>query len=199
MAKLPTAERIVVIGTSCTGKSTFARLLADGTDLPIIELDSLYWAADWKAADPDTFRQRVLENTSGDGWIVVGNYGTVRDVLWSRATTVFWLNYGFALTLSRALRRTTRRAFTREELWNGNRESIRRSFFSRESILWWVITTHRRRREEFTRLRDSTEYRHLHWVEFRRPREAEVYVRCNRSAVTEAGSTARPSSSVARD
>jgi adenylate kinase family enzyme len=178
MAKLPTAERIVVIGTSCTGKSTFARLLADGTGLPIVELDSLYWASDWKPADPDTFRQRVLENTSGDGWIVVGNYGTIRDALWSRATTVFWLNYGFALTFSRALRRTTRRAFTREELWNGNRESIRRSFFSRDSILWWVITTHRRRREEFTRLRDSAEYRHLRWVEFQRPREAEVYVRC---------------------
>src|SRR5688500_4689646 len=104
MTRLPTAERIVVIGTSCTGKSTFARLLSDRTDLPIVELDELHWAPDWKPADPDTFRQRVLENTASDGWIVVGNYGAVRDVLWPRATTVLWLNYGFALTFSRAVR-----------------------------------------------------------------------------------------------
>jgi adenylate kinase family enzyme len=160
-------------------KSTFARLLSDRTELPIVELDKLYWAPGWKPVDPDTFRRRVLENTSSDGWIVVGNYGAVRDTLWPRATTVLWLNYGFALTFSRAMRRTVRRAVTREELWNGNRESIRRSFFSRESILWWVITTHRRRREEFTRLRDSAEYRHLRWVEFRRPSEAERYARDN--------------------
>ncbi len=199
MAKLPTAERIVVIGTSCTGKSTFARLLSAKTALPIVELDELYWAPEWKPVDPATFRQRVLENTSGHGWIVVGNYAAVRDVLWSRATTVLWLNYGFALTFSRAVRRTVRRAFTREQLWNGNRESIRRSFFSRESILWWVITTHRHRRDEFARLRARAEYRHLRWVEFQRPSEAEVYVRCNRPTVNEAGSSTEPNSTSARD
>ena len=177
MTNAPVAERILVIGTSCTGKSTFARSLAAKTGLPLVELDALYWEPGWKPADPESFRRRVLESTSGDGWIVVGNYGTVRDALWSRATTVFWLNYGFALTFSRALRRTIRRALIREELWNGNRESIRRSFFSRESILWWVITTHRRRREEFTRLRASGDYPHLRWVEFRRPRQVEAHMR----------------------
>ncbi|GFE79908.1 hypothetical protein GCM10011487_19080 [Steroidobacter agaridevorans] len=171
------AQRILVIGTSCTGKSTFARALAINTQLPLVELDALYWEPGWKPADAGTFRQRVLESTSSDGWIVVGNYGTVRDALWSRATTVCWLNYGFALTFWRALRRTTRRALVREELWNGNRESIRRSFFSRESILWWVITTHRRRREEFARLRASADYPHLSWVEFQRPGQAEAYIR----------------------
>lgn len=171
------AERILVIGTSCTGKSTFARALAAKTKLPLVELDALYWEPGWTSANPETFRNRVLESTSGDGWIVVGNYGTVRDALWSRATTVFWLNYGFALTFSRALRRTTRRALVREALWNGNRESIRRSFFSRESILWWIITTHRRRREEFTRLRAGAGYAHLRWVEFQQPRQAEAYLR----------------------
>lgn len=154
----------------------FARSLAARIHLPIVELDTLYWEPDWRPADPETFRQRVLEKTSGDGWIVVGNYGAVRGALWSRATMVFWLNYGFAVTFSRALRRTTRRAITREMLWNGNRESIRRSFFSRESILWWIITTHRRRREEMNRLRVSNEYRHLRWVEFQQPMEAEAYL-----------------------
>lgn len=27
-------------------------------------------------------------------WVADGNYSTVRDVLWSRATHVVWLNYG---------------------------------------------------------------------------------------------------------
>ncbi|WP_198683248.1 P-loop NTPase family protein [Peristeroidobacter agariperforans] len=169
-------ERILVIGTSCTGKSTFARSLASKIELPIVELDALYWEPGWTPAGPESFRQRVLESTRGEGWIVVGNYGTVRDALWSRATMVIWLNYGFAVTFARALRRTMRRAVTGEELWNGNRESIRRSFFSRESILWWVITTHRRRREEFTGLRASNHYPHLRWVEFQQPGQAQAYI-----------------------
>jgi adenylate kinase family enzyme len=41
MTNAPMAERMLVIGTSCTGKSTFARSLAAKTKLPLVELDAL--------------------------------------------------------------------------------------------------------------------------------------------------------------
>jgi hypothetical protein len=75
------------------------------------------------------------------------------------------------------LRRTFRRFVTREELWHGNRESLRRSFLSSESILLWVISTFHRRRNELTSLRASSRYPHLSWVVLRRPKDAEPYLK----------------------
>jgi hypothetical protein len=70
-------------------------------------------------------------------------------------TAVVWLDYGFRVVFLRALRRTIRRSIRSEHLWHGNRESIRRAFLSRESILLWAATTHRRRRAPFRQLRSD--------------------------------------------
>ena len=39
--------RVVVIGTSCAGKTTFARALARILTFPHIELDALHWLPNW--------------------------------------------------------------------------------------------------------------------------------------------------------
>jgi len=173
----PSGMRALVIGNSCAGKSTFARALAANTSLPLIELDALYWEPHWQPKERSTFRREVARAIAGNCWIVVGNYSSVRDVVWPRPTMVFWLNYGFPIVFARALRRTIRRSVTGEELWNGNRESWRRSFLSSDSILWWVITTHQRRRREFAALRAANAYPALSWVEFRRPADAASFLR----------------------
>ena len=133
-----------MIGTSCSGKTTFARRLGPILGAPQIELDALHWGADWTPR-PD-FRERVDQATRAQKWIVDGNYSAVRPLLWSRATTAIWLNYGFGTTMGRALSRTLRRAFRSEPLYAGNRESLQKAFLSHESILLWVLTTHGPRR-----------------------------------------------------
>jgi adenylate kinase family enzyme len=98
--------RVVVIGTSCVGKTSFARSLARVLSVPHIELDALYWQPQWVPRLPDEFRQVVEKELSQDCWITDGNYSVVRDLTWSRATTVTWLNYAFPVVLWRALTRT---------------------------------------------------------------------------------------------
>jgi hypothetical protein len=71
--------------------------------------------------------------------------------VWRPADTLVWLDLPLSLVMWRLLRRTLRRVTTQEDLWGtGNRESLRRSFFSRHSILLWALKTHRRNREKFT-------------------------------------------------
>ena len=60
-----------------------------------------------------------------------------------------WLDYSLLVIMGRLLRRTFRRALGHHELWSGNRESLRRAFFSRRSILLWALQTYRRRRREY--------------------------------------------------
>lgn len=169
-------ERILVIGTSCSGKSTFARRLAAARSFECVELDAHFWGPNWTPQPTERFRAAVATAAAGDAWVIEGNYSGVRDVLWPRATAVIWLNYSLSTVLLRGVRRTVKRNLTREQLWHGNRESLRRSFFSRESILVWILTTHERRNREFSALRRGNAYPQLEWTELRHPREADAYL-----------------------
>jgi adenylate kinase family enzyme len=170
-------ERVVVIGTSGSGKTTFARVLAQALGLRHVELDALYWGPDWTPQPTELFRQRVVEAAAGPRWVIDGNYSAVRELIWPRATAVVWLNYPLRVNLVRILARTFRRALLRERLWHGNRESLRRSLLSRGSILLWVLQTHGRRRREYPELLRKPEHAHLAVVELRSPGEAEAFLR----------------------
>ena len=169
-------SRVVVIGTSCTGKTRFARSLADALSIPHVELDALHWQPNWVPRATAEFRALTAQALAKDCWVTDGNYGVVRDLVWSRATTVIWLNYAFRLVLWRAVARTVRRVLTREVLFSGNRESLRMAFFSRESILWWVITTFHRRRKQYRELFDKKSFPLRSYIEFRKPSEAESFL-----------------------
>ena len=168
--------RVVVIGTSCVGKTTFAQALARVLSFPHVELDALYWQPNWIPRPSEEFRALTAQALSQDRWVTDGNYAVVRDLIWSRATTVIWLNYGFPLVLWRALTRTVRRVLTQEELFSANRESLRLAFFSRDSILWWVLTTFHRRRKQYRVLFDRRTSPQLVYVELRNPSEAKHFL-----------------------
>lgn len=143
-------RKVVVIGTTGSGKSTLAGRLSERTGLRVIELDRLYWGRDWQPAPLDLFRHRVEREIKDDSWIVVGNYSQVRDLVWRPADTLIWLDLPLSLVMTRLVRRTIRRAATKEDLWgSGNRESFGNAFFSRQSILLWALKTHGRNRRRF--------------------------------------------------
>ncbi len=171
-AMQPPSPRVVVIGSSCSGKSTFARALARARGCEHIELDELFWSADWQPKPAAEFRRLVAAAAAADCWVADGNYASARHVLWPRATTVVWLDLGLPRVLWRGLRRTLGRCLSRQELWHGNRESLRRALLSRESLLLWIVSTFHRRRREFEQLRASSAFSHLTWLKARDPGQA---------------------------
>lgn len=175
----PDLQRVVVVGTSCSGKTAFARKLSAVLESHHVELDALYWQPNWVERPVAEFRDLVEREASVERWVADGNYSVVRDVLWSRATDVVWLNYAFTFIFWRALSRTVRRAVSREELFSGNRESFRQSFFSRDSILLWVLQTFRRNQSQYLALQSSHDWKHIQFREFRSPVQAsEFLVQC---------------------
>jgi adenylate kinase family enzyme len=94
-------SRISVVGTTGSGKTTLARQIARHFQIPHIELDTLHWEPNWTPAAPEMFRQRVREAVAGNRWVVDGNYGGVgvRDIVWSQADTVVFLDYSFWLAI----------------------------------------------------------------------------------------------------
>jgi adenylate kinase family enzyme len=172
--------RFVVIGTSGSGKSTFARALAEARRVPYVELDELFWLPNWAQRDKEDFCSRTVAATNGESWVVDGNYSAVRAVLWPRATHIVWLNFGRLTVFSRIIRRTLVRAATRQELWAGNRETFHKAFLSRESILLWSFSTFGKNRLKYSALRASPGFAHLTWHELRRPSEAHEFLQAHK-------------------
>ena len=161
-AQAPTpGRRINVVGTCGSGKTTVGRQLAQRLGTRFVEMDALAWRADWRLAPDEEIRASLDEATQADSWVVDGNYSRFRNLLWTRADTVVWLDYSFGRTFLQLLRRTVRRSLTGEALWHGNRERLRTALLSRESILLWGIKTYHRRRRDYPRILSQPAHGHL--------------------------------------
>jgi len=166
-------HRIIVIGTSGSGKTTLARALAKKLEIPHIELDSLYWEPNWVEPPVEKFKTKVEQAIAVPTWVLDGNYGKVRDAIWKKGTTIIWLDYSFRRIFSQSLKRTFLRWIKNEKLWQGNQESLRRTLFSKESILWWVVKTYSRRKKEYAELLKHPDYRHLKVHHLKSPQDTK--------------------------
>jgi len=165
-----TGSRINVVGTTGSGKTTAAKMLAERLGLRRIELDALFWKPNWGQTPDDEFLPAVEKATSGEQWVLDGNYSRTRSIVWPRADTIIWLDYRFSRVFLQLLRRTIRRSVTREALWEGCQERFYLQFFSKESILLWCLKTYWRRRRNYPNILKQPEYDHLQVLRFRSPR-----------------------------
>lgn len=172
-------HRIVVIGTTSSGKSTLANRLAEKLHADFIDLDSLHWEANWVEAPDEIFRERVETATRSQGWVVAGNYHVVRDVIWPRADAVIWLDYPFHIVFWRLFRRTIHRVITKEKLFSGNVENgwTHLKIWSQESLFHWLFKTYWRRKREYPTLFALPENAHLRVIHFKHPKEAEHWLK----------------------
>ncbi|MGJ9422164.1 AAA family ATPase [Aeromicrobium sp. CF3.5] len=136
-------HRIVIAGTSGTGKTTLAQHLAARLDLPHIEIDALFHGPDWQPRAE--FLDDVVAFTQTDRWITEWQYAPARPVVAARADLLVWLDLPFRTTLRRVVARTVRRRLRREQLWNGNVEPPLWTFMTdRDHIVRWSIKTRHR-------------------------------------------------------
>ena len=69
-----TNNRILILGSPGSGKSTFAKKLAESTGLPLIHLDNIWWKADRTHISREEFDLRLAEVLQGEKWIIDGDY-----------------------------------------------------------------------------------------------------------------------------
>ncbi|MEG1210185.1 MAG: adenylate kinase [Leclercia sp.] len=171
--------KINIIGTSGSGKTTLARQIADELALPCIEMDRLFWRPDWQGTPDDVFFSKLeMALSASPGWVLDGNYNRTRALKWRDVDCVVWVDCGFTRTLWQAVTRAATRAWTQQELWpdTGNRESFRRSFFSRESILIWTIKTWRSNRARYLADMQNPAYAHIRFVRITSRQQADALI-----------------------
>ena len=146
-------QRVAIVATaSGCGKTTVGRALAAILGAPFVELDAIHWQAGWTQLDAAELRRRVEPLVAQDAWVVDGAYrGKLGDLVLERADTVVWLDLPRRVWLPRLVLRTLRRALTREELWNGNRESLWGAISHDDSLVRYALANDRRRRHRYPR------------------------------------------------
>lgn len=139
-------KRILIIGSGGAGKSTFARVLAERTGLPLIHLDRHYWRAGWQATPDEQWNTAVAQLAAADAWIMDGNYGASLPIRLRHCDAVVFFDFPRWLCLWGVIRRrfvTGKR--TRPDMAPGCPGRLNREF------LRWIWNYPRQSRPRITR------------------------------------------------
>ncbi|HWD54921.1 MAG TPA: hypothetical protein VG346_07350 [Acidimicrobiales bacterium] len=151
-----------------------------------VELDSIYHQPGWTPLSDEEFRSRVTAVTEAGAWVVDGSYSVVTDIVWGRADTVVWFDLPYLKVMARTIRRTVRRSFTREELWNGNRERLSNlwSLKPERSIIAWAATRHGVYRRRYRDAAVDPRWVGLHFVRLSSQAQADTFLASVATAAT---------------
>lgn len=115
-------RRINVVGTSASGKSTFACALAAKLGLSDIELDNLFWLDNWQETVDREFFDKIQAaiDQAKDGYVIDGNYTRSILVKWAEIDSVIWIDLPFQLSLYRSIKRAIQRTISKQPLWSNS-------------------------------------------------------------------------------
>lgn len=167
-------SRVLFYGVTGSGKSSAARAYAQATGLPEFSADDdIGWLPGWQQRTVEEQRDIAAAIAAQDRWVLDSAYGVWRDVVLPRAELVVGLDYPRWLSLARLVRRSLRRAWTREPVCNGNSETLVR-LFAEDSIIRWHFRSFTRKRQVMRGLQADPETPPA--VLFRHPRQLDAWL-----------------------
>lgn len=175
-------RKVLITGLAGAGKTTLAGRLEAEIHVPWHSLDNLYYGPDLEMAS--TFPSDIERITMSNMWIFDSGgpppesptLAAIRDLMWTRADTLVWLDYSRPVVLQRATARSLRRIITRERLWHGYRDTPRR-WLQADHPIRRAWASHRSRRAQIAARIENSSWAPLDVVRLSSPHEAEVWLR----------------------
>ncbi|MBM2621966.1 adenylate kinase [Actinoplanes sp. LDG1-06] len=151
-------RRILVYGVTGSGKSTLAALIGRRLGLPYHSIDDLMWRPGWVPVPEAEQRAIIKELLAGDEWVIDAAYGFWHDLALERADLIVGLDLPRHRSYGQLLRRTVTQVVRRTPTCNGNYETWRLAFFSRESMLWFHVHSFARKRRRMRLWHSSPDF-----------------------------------------
>lgn len=164
-------EKIAIIGSGGTGKSTLAMELGEIFSLPIYHLDASFWRPGWVQRPQEEFDQILIDLVSKDKWIIDGNYSRTMDIRLIKADMIIFLDYPTYISLFSIIKRRIQyHGKTRPDMGEGCKEKIDLEF-----ILWIYNFRKNKRPEIIKKLSEVRDNKKIHI--FKSPRELYNYLK----------------------
>lgn len=158
------ARKIIITGTSCTGKTTLGHELSKQLGIPQIDLDDLHFLPDWEVKENAAFISEVNSVIDQhDEWIVSGSYQTkMKETVWQKANIIIWLDLPLRIILQRYFRRTFRRVVFKEKCCGDNYETLSHVIF-KDNMLFHIFKTYWNRKKRLKLWRNQV-FAEKQWI-----------------------------------
>jgi adenylate kinase family enzyme len=124
-------QKIIVIGSSGSGKSTFSRKLSRAMNIPVYHLDVLFWKPNWhmrNLLEKINIQDAILKQ---EKWIIDGNYTDILDDRLKCVDTVIFLDLPRIICYYRVCTRLFKNlGKTRIDMGSGCKERISFTFLT---------------------------------------------------------------------
>lgn len=132
--------KILVIGYSSSGKSTFAKRLAKLYQLPVLHIDKIAFAPNWIERESDVVAADIKAFMQKKSWIIDGQYRKLVPERFDQANQIFIFNFNrFKCLYGAIVRRIKYHNQNRDTIAEGCKERLNLSF------VWWILFTGRRK------------------------------------------------------
>ena len=134
------------------GKSTLARAIAEKMDLEFIEIDWINHMPGWETRPPGDAARMLKEriDSSSEGFVTDHHSSFLRELIYENVESVIVLELPWRTIFWRRLKRSLKRAWTKEIVCGGNTESFWQHFFTRESAIFEIF----QKRQRYTTIFD---------------------------------------------
>ena len=168
--------KTIITGTTCTGKTTLGKKLADKFSIVQVDLDEYHFLPNWVEKEKSQFKKDVFSALEKhENWIVSGNYNSIfKDTLFRQADRIIWLDYNLGVILRRYCVRTFRRVVYKEKCCGDNYETLGRTFSS-DSLFLWIFKSYWRRKQRMKQWK-ANDFSDKEWIVFQNPRQTRRFL-----------------------
>ena len=142
-------KKIIVVGRSGTGKSTFSMKLREITNINVYHLDNIFWRADKSQVSRDEIDEKLKEILNKKEWIIDGDYSRTYEERFQSCDTIFF----FDLPLSDSLQGIESRIGKKREDLPWTEEEFDEEF--KEYIINWDEETAPKLRNLIAKYKDK--------------------------------------------
>lgn len=169
MKGLKLGQKVLIIGSPGSGKSTLGKKLHKITQYPLYHLDVIWWRPNWTHISDEDFITEIKNITSTDKWIIDGQYSRNLEVRLEKADTVIFLDYKRDVCIRRILKRIIQhKRKERDDIFTGCPEKLDFSF-----LKWTWGYPEREKPKVYQYMR---QYNNINWIVFKNTRELKKYL-----------------------